>query len=122
MKVLVDTNFAIDLFRLKLLKEFYELEVEIGKFEVITLDQILNELKRISRSKRREAKFAKIAASWLLEQKIVTSKLRGVDRAILAIVNKNTIVATNDKKLRKKLKAKGIRTIYIRGKKYLRIG
>jgi rRNA-processing protein FCF1 len=44
------------------------------------------------------------------------------DNAILSIADKDTLVATNDIVLRKKLKMKGFRCIYVRAKKKLEIG
>ena len=41
-----------------------------------------------------------------------------VDQAILAVAEQNTLVATQDKELKQKLKKKGIQVITIRQKKY----
>jgi rRNA-processing protein FCF1 len=44
---------------------------------------------------------------------------KDADKAFLNIANKNTIIATNDVDLRKKLKNLGIKTIYLRARKHL---
>ena len=123
MKLLVDSNFLIDLVRFKIgLDSLKELQFEIGKFEIIILKQVFDELKKIANSKKKEAKFAKIAIDWVKENgKIEEFYDESADKAILNFCDKNTIVATNDKKLRKKLKEKGVKTIYIRARKKIEV-
>ncbi|MBW2986816.1 hypothetical protein KY333_05595, partial [Candidatus Woesearchaeota archaeon] len=50
---------------------------------------------------------------------IKTKKDKIVDELILDVVNKDTIVATMDADLKRKLKAKGVSIVIIRQKKYL---
>jgi rRNA-processing protein FCF1 len=41
------------------------------------------------------------------------------DEALFSLADEKTIIATNDKNLRKKLREKGFKTIYVRAKKRL---
>ena len=51
--------------------------------------------------------------------KVIKTREKNVDNTIIRIADKNTIVATNDKELRQKLKNKNVKTVYLRNKKYL---
>ena len=52
---------------------------------------------------------------------IATNENLDVDSLILKISNRDTIVATQDKELKRRLKVKGIKILVIRQKKYLKI-
>ena len=55
----------------------------------------------------------------LYDFKIIKSSKRYIDDQILGNLNKDIIIATNDKELRKRLKNHNIRTIFLRGNNYL---
>jgi len=123
-KVLLDTNFLIDLGRFgisideidKLMNERYELAI---------LRSVMNELKSIAGTQQEESKFAKIALMILdlRKAKIIESEKIADDAFVeIAEKEKDIIVATNDVELKKKLKFYGIKCINIRGKKKLEIG
>jgi len=121
-KIILDTNFLIDLGRFKISID------EIGKvlpenYEMQIVAPSVEELKKIATTNAEESKFAKYALMLidLRKMKILETK-ESADNATLSIVDKDTIVATNDVELRKKLKTEGIRCIYVRAKKKLEIG
>jgi len=120
-KVLLDTNmlmipgqFGIDIFEEidKLINENYEL---------VTLSSVISELRKISKKKSKDGRAAKVALELVKHKNIavISSKNKNVDEEIIKIVDKNTIVATNDIELERILKNKGIKTIYLRSKKFL---
>jgi rRNA-processing protein FCF1 len=93
-------------------------------YELITLNPVIEELKKITKSRGKDAVAAKIALE-LIERKdvkIINTNEKKVDNAIVVIADKDTIVATNDRELRQRLKHKSIKTIYLRNKKFLEIG
>jgi rRNA-processing protein FCF1 len=121
-KIILDTNFLIDLGRFKIsideigkiLPENYEMEVTAPSIE---------ELKKIAATNIEESKFAKYALMVIDLRKIqILSADEFADDSILSLADKDTLVATNDIELRRKLKIKGIRCIYVRAKKKLEIG
>ena len=123
-KVLLDTNFLIDLGRFgvsiddidKILNERYELSVPRS---------VMNELKTIAGTQQEESKFAKLALMILdLRKAKVIETEKTADEAFLEISGKENdiIVATNDFELKKKLKANGVRIISLRAKKKLEMG
>jgi len=121
-KIILDTNFLIDLGRFGISID------EIGKvvsenYEMELVAPSLQELKKIAATNAEESKFAKYALMLIdLRKMKILETPEFADNAILSFADKETIVATNDTALRGKLKAKGIRCIYVRAKKKLEIG
>lgn len=115
MRILLDTNMLLDA-----IKFHVDIVSEAKKFgKPFTLSSCVSELERISTGKGREALQAKLALK--LAKELPIDKTEGrTDRAILKFAaNSECIVATNDKKLIKALKLKGIRVIRLRQKRYL---
>jgi len=118
-KILLDTNFLIDVVRYKI--DFDEIgELAGGKLTVVK--PVLNELKKIAAAGSKERGFAGVALMVLKRKnvEIIETGERRADEAIFSMAEKN-IVATNDIELRKRLKALGIKIIYLRAKKHLAI-
>ncbi len=122
MRIILDTNFLIDLNRYKI--DLENINVLTGKKEIITLDLVVRELNRIALSRKRDSKYAKLGLKLinLHKIKILPSSEKSADKALINLGNKNTIIATNDAKLRKKLRSIGVKTIYLRAKKRLELG
>jgi rRNA-processing protein FCF1 len=121
-KIVLDTNFLIDLIRFKVkLGEIDELINE--PYRLIVLNSVIRELERISDSKTKESGHAKIALELANSKsiEILDTKEKSADKAILALIDKNTLVATDDRKLRENLKALETKTIYLRSKKHLAV-
>jgi hypothetical protein len=120
-KILLDTNFLIDLGRFGVsIDEIDRLINE--RHELAVLRSVVNELKTIAGGQQQESKFAKLALMLidLRAVKIIESENRADDAVIeLATKDKDVIVATNDVELKKKLKDLGVRTICLRSKKHL---
>ncbi len=108
MKTILDTDFLINVIKNKV------------NIEEITnpciIDKTIEELESIRNSNAK-------AALKLIEIKkfkvIKTKKDKIVDDLILEEATKEDIVATQDKKLKKQLKEKQIKTITVRQKKYI---
>lgn len=113
--IILDTDFIINIIKNKIdlsLKEHFPYKVEIA-----VIDKTLEELK----NKPYEDLARKIIKDFHI---IKTKKDKQVDKLILSIIkeNKDIIVATQDKKLKEKLKKGKIPIITIRQQKYLFIG
>ncbi len=115
-KVLLDTNFILSCLRKKI--DFFE-EIKFMGLKIIIPNQVINELKKISQSKkklrfREEAKLALILLSRNSFEKIDLEN-NYVDKGIVKFIEKNPnyIIATLDAELKKKVKSK----LVIRGKK-----
>lgn len=122
MKIILDTNFFIDLSRFKVnLEELHSLIQE--PYTLATVDSVVNELIKLSTKKTKSSTYAKVALEIIesTNMEVLQTGIKIADNSILSLADKKTLVATNDFYLRKKLKNKGIKTIYIRSKKHLGI-
>jgi len=127
LKILLDTNFllipsqfGVDIFQ--------EIDRIISrKFELILFKGIIDELKQIAKQSAKRQKEVSIALELsnrckLIEINSKTQFLRTVDEIILHLAVENKwIVATNDRKLRKKLRSYQIPIIFLRKKAFLSI-
>lgn len=115
LKILIDTNFIITCLRFKI-DLFSEIaRVFDEKYEICVIDKTLDELRKLK---------SKISLQLIDKFKVMIIKTEenlDVDSLILKIANEETIVATQDKELKKSLKEKKIRILTIRKKQYLMI-
>jgi len=118
MKVVLDTNFLIDLFRFKIGIEALE------DFQIFLPQSVMRELKLISKKKTRESILAKVALEVLKKKQvtILTSFKTKTDDDLIEFAKQGYIVATNDRELRKRLKRLGFKTIYLRARKKIAVG
>ena len=110
--VILDTDFILASleFRVDIFSELNRL-LETN-YEVCVVDKTIEELK----GKKNE----KLAASLLEKVKVLRSgAAKNADEAILKIADHETMVATQDKALKEKLKKRKIGVITIRQKRYL---
>ena len=112
MEVVIDTNMLME-------KNIIEEAKKFG--QPIILSSVIEELKRLSSGKSKNAKKAKLALEIIGKKgmSIVMTDKRG-DNSILDYCRDNKcIVATNDKELIKKLKNREITVLRLRQGKYL---
>jgi len=120
MKIVFDTNFFLIPVKFKI-DVFAELDRIIEeKYEVFTIEQVVRELRGLTRENSRDARAARFGLELLEKKKIkiLKTKERDTDRAMEKI-DESFVVATLDSELRKKLAKKGRKVIYLRAKKYL---
>ena len=121
MKILYDTNFLMSVIKFKI-NLFYELELIIETpYENIVLDSVIKELKNLSNGTNKTSDEAKLCLKLIQTDnfQFLKSPKGKVDDVLISLADKDTAVATNDIELRKRLKSKGIKTIYLRSKKHL---
>ncbi|MFA6073715.1 MAG: PIN domain-containing protein [Candidatus Woesearchaeota archaeon] len=129
-KVILDTNFILipGTRGVDILSEIERIMSE--PYEICVLDKSIEELEKIVQKsgKKKEGFSAKLGLI-LLKQKnlktLTSSSEEYADKAILAFAAKNpekTIVATQDKGLKDKLKDISVRVIQLRQEKYLVLG
>ena len=111
-KVVLDTNALLMPFEISINLDL-ELKRLLGDVEVIVPGPMVGELKH---SKSRHARAALALAR---KYEIVDTPKRG-DAAIIDIATSvGAYVVTNDKELRRKLRDRGVRTIYLRSYTHL---
>ena len=125
-KILLDTNMLMS-FGMRTVDVFSEIErICDFKYEIITLDSVIEELKGIQEKQSiKYKKAAKMALSIISRKlKVIESGIMPADDGILDLAkkDKDIIVATQDMELKAKLKALGIAIIALRQKKYLIMG
>ena len=114
MNILIDTNMFLAL-------KYTDVFEKLRKHgSLATLSPCIRELKKIARSKKKEAGYANIALALIKKKKIRIINTRGsADSALLNYAKRGYAVATNDRKLIKALKNNGIKVIRLRQKKYI---
>jgi len=118
-KLILDTSFLIQLtYPSVSLDEIYK---HLGKVELYTTEGVIKELKSMAEGKRWEkARRAKMALELIKNFKVLSLKEKKVDDEILKLAEKDKfLVATNDFKLIKRLREKGIGTISIKYRKLI---
>ena len=123
MRIILDTNFLVYCARQKI---DYIREIPILG-EIVILSSVLKELEKIKKKARKEkdkesANLAlQILNKNLKEKKIKIVKTKeNADKAIQKIAEKQDVVATMDKELKRKLKGK-VRILSIRQRKKLEL-
>lgn len=124
MKVLLDSNILIDIVRFKL--DVDEIDNLISKpYTLVTVDSVINELTGISNRKSKVGGYAKVALKIVRRYnfEVLKAGRKQTDKALLDLAKSEKIlVATNDRMLRKELKALDKKTIYLKSKKHLALG
>ena len=123
-RVLLDTNFLLLPVQFKL--DIFSLIPEVleDKVEFFVVSNVIEELKQLAKSKGKDGRASNVTLSLLKTRKVEVIKTGGksCDDALTKVAkDKGMIVATNDKELRKRLKSMGVKTIYLRSKKYLEV-
>ncbi len=123
-KILLDTNFIVTAVKQKidLFEEFGGL---FGFYELIVPEQVIGELKKLSKNKKlkiKERQAAEVSLELLkkIKPKIIDIKNKGkyVDDKIAEYLNKNTMVlASLDKHLRRRLENDKVKFLTIKNKK-----
>ncbi len=122
LRVILDTNFLMmpGVFRIDIFDELNRL-LE-GDFETCLPDAVLKELEAISQGRNLKGRKAALVGLSIVKglESTPTSE-KSADESILSLVDKDTVVCTNDRELRRKVKEKGGRVIFLRQKKILEL-
>ncbi len=121
-RVFLDTNLILDTVRWKV-----DLFGEIRRicdfaYDIVVLDRVFDELKKFQALGGKKKELGSIALLILASNKdIITLKTKGghVDDLLVSTATKKDIVATQDQRLKQRLKSAGIGVIVIREKGYL---
>jgi rRNA-processing protein FCF1 len=117
--VILDSSAVLMLFEFSIDLED-ELTRLIGKHRIILPSPIVEELRFLSeQGKGKQKQNSKAALELIKRYEIVDEQGSGDDSALLSAQRLNGIVITNDRELRKRVKAASLQTIYLRGKNRL---
>ncbi len=119
--IVLDTNFLTIPYQFKvdIFEEFNRLVDE--KYELVTIDSVIKELKELSKGRGKDSIAARIGLEFIESKdiKIIETKGENTDTALLNLADKDIIIATNDKILIQKLKNNKRNIIRLKQKKYL---
>ena len=123
-KIIIDTNFLMIpyQFRVDIFAEFNR--ICNFNYNLYIFEQSIDELRNIIEKQPLKHKKAAQLALKLIKLKninLLKSNQKDVDSAILKSLDEDTIIATQDKMLKKELLEKGAFVIMLRQKKYLKL-
>jgi uncharacterized protein len=125
-KIILDTNFLLipGYFTTDIISEIER--IALFPYKLCVLDRTIEELEDLKQKLRGKEKAAARLASEIIAKNnieiIDTDESTGhVDDIIINQCDKETLVATQDAELKKRLRKKGIKVIHLRQKKYLQI-
>ena len=124
MKIILDTNFlmAIAQFRIDIFSEIDR--IADFRYDIFILDKTIDELNNIIKTQKGKDKMAASLALQLINAKSIKqikTKEGKTDDLIVENASKDTVIATQDKELKRRVKLKSAGIICIRQKKYLEI-
>ncbi len=126
-KIILDTNFllipgqfGVDIFsEIRRICDF--------SYELVAVPETVAELEGIigsARSNGKDKRAARLALQFLKRFRVKVAKNRKLfkraDEAIIAIADKNSCVATQDRELKRRLREKAVSLIILRQKQYLK--
>jgi len=123
VKIFVDTNFWLipERYKIDIFSEIDRLVTE--KYEIFISDSVKEELEKIKRTGKLKDRTAASIGLELIKKKVchIIHREENVDSLLLKLSEKDKewIVCTNDKNLRKKLREKNIKVVGMRGMKKL---
>lgn len=123
-RIIIDTNFLLIPIQFGV-DIFSEIDRICNfNYKIFIFDKSIDELKNIAKKQsQKHKKAAEFALKLIMLKSIgmIKSGQRDVDSLILEGIDDNTIVATQDIKLRNELLKKGVPVIILRQKKYLQL-
>ncbi len=121
-RIILDTNFLLIPIQFKV-DIFTEIDrICLFPYKLYIVDKTIDELKKIVEKQKGKHKFAAKIALQLVKKKNISkikTKEGHVDDLILDVLDKDSILATQDAIFRKRAVKKGIKVIVLRAKKYL---
>ena len=118
MKVVMDTSFLITSVKFKI--DFF---TELSGNKLFVPDKVIEELKYLSKNKGKKGTNAKVALKIIKSRRIdVLEADNNVDDSLVSFGREGYAIATQDIKLKRKLKKENVKLIYVKQKKYVKIG
>jgi rRNA-processing protein FCF1 len=123
LPIIFDTNFLFVTFQFNV-DVIEELKKKFGnKFKLYIYKGSISELSNLENKKTKNKQFIPLIAKMLklYNFKIINSDIDYIDKQILENIDKKSIIATNDKILKKLIKEKGGKVLYLRQKNFLKL-
>lgn len=122
-RVILDSNFLMLPFQFNVDISDEISRILEGGFKIYVPQEILNELNYLSikAEKQKDRKTAKMALEYAKRFETIAGGDGDADEAIVTLAGKDTIICTNDKALKNKLREIHVPVIYLRSKSKLEI-
>ena len=118
--IALDTNMllSIEQFKVDVFRQAKDLE---GKVKFIVPMQVASELKQLAKESKTLAKRVNIAQQLMKKHEVKRKRVEAAnaDQALIILAQDGVIIATNDRELRKKIKAKKGSIMFLRKKKLI---
>ncbi len=115
MKIIMDTNFLIDMFRFNV-----DAKSELAGKELFTLDAVVHEVEKLVVSNKKEAVLGNLALKFMETNcKVLKSTQKETDESLVDYSMDVYIIATHDRILKGKIKDVGGRVAFIRQKNHV---
>ncbi len=121
--IIFDTNFLFVTFQFNV-DIISEIRKLFGsKFNLFIYEGTISELTNLEKKKTKNKRFLPLIIKMLkiYNFKIIKSEQTYIDEQIMSNLDKNFLIATNDKELRQKIQKKRFKVIYLRQKSYLEV-
>lgn len=119
MRVLLDTNFIMDCFRYRVdMADLFDL---LPGARLATIPQVVAELRLLASKKSTHGRYARVAMSLIDGIEVVDAPQGKADDVLVQVASREAVVATNDERLRRRISGKGLKTIYLQGRKHLAV-
>ena len=122
-KVVLDTNMLLAIAQFKT-DVFGLVKERLGsKVEFFAPKAVFRELEKIAEQGEKKQKDVNVVRKAIEVNKVkeIEAGERNADNALLGLAEKGFLIASNDRKLRKKIKSVGGKNIYLRKKKLIEI-
>ena len=116
MKIILDTNFLMAVAQFKI--DVFE---QLRGHDIYVINTVTRELREQSKGRSKDAKAALLALD-LIENKdlkMLNTNEKNADKSLILYSKRGYVIATQDRKLREKVKKAGGKSIYIRQRKYV---
>jgi rRNA-processing protein FCF1 len=115
MKIILDTNFLIDMFRFSV-----NAKSEMAGNELFVLDDVVREVEKLVVTDKKESALANLALKFIEANcKVLKSTQKETDDSLVDYSMDGYVIATHDRVLKGKIKDVGGRIAFIRQKNHV---
>ncbi|GEM_PF-1410371 len=99
---------------------FTELKLMLGEVELVVPEQVLGELERLGSRGGKTGRFARSALQLVRDRcRVVRVEAESADEAVERLAGEDTIICTNDKVLKERVRKRGSPVVFMRARSKL---
>ncbi len=117
MKIVLDTSFLVTSMKFKV-----DCFTELMEHDLFVLEKVVGELKKLAEGRGKDGRAARVALELIKKKGInLLEADEETDEALILYGKRGYAIATQDSKLKRKLKKENVKLIYLKQKKYVKI-